>query len=352
MLRRPCKIQHLSPSLILLLGLFSFLGGCSSVQYLAHVSKGQIGILLGGEPVQHVQVSSLSVTEQANLALVDPVLRFAAETGLDVEGQYKKFYASDPTYVVWVLTASPVSAPILHNWRFPIVGTVPYLGFFDYEIAFDHAQKMLEQGFLVSLRTAKAYSTLGWFADPIFRAQLSVSRPAFASTMLHELVHATAYIKGKTAWNESVASFTEEKLLFLLQQKHNLFSEEEMQRYSDLKQDYRQLQIRMAELRDKLVSTYRQSPAMYPKQQTAIVENWGQSLANESWNYYDGRQLGQRKWAIPGVLGVKLYGQNLETIEGMFEQYAKHYSATNLTRVWLDHLRDCAQSFDSKRCFE
>ena len=113
------------------------LGGCRTAGYLGHVASGQARILFGRVPLplDADRAASLrpplSKEERASLAILDSARSYAKHVGLSAGARYTEFFPGDPTYAVWVLTASPTTAPILHRWKFPIVGEVPYLGFFD-----------------------------------------------------------------------------------------------------------------------------------------------------------------------------------------------------------------------------
>jgi predicted aminopeptidase len=103
------------------------------------------------------------------------------------------------------------------RWSFPIVGTVPYLGFFDEAAARAYAKQIEEEEHLdVDVRGASAYSTLGWFKDPVLSSMIGDGPDALGwlvNTVLHESVHATLYIPGQSSLNESLASFVADKLV-------------------------------------------------------------------------------------------------------------------------------------------
>jgi predicted aminopeptidase len=121
---------------------------------------------------------------------------------------------------VWVVQAcAPLSfAP--KRWSFPIVGTVPYLGYFDVKPARAYAAQLAKEEPLdVTVRTASAYSTLGWFKDPVLSTMIPEGPDAFgalANVILHESVHATVYVPSQSAFNESLASFIADELTWRL----------------------------------------------------------------------------------------------------------------------------------------
>src|SRR6202044_894608 len=101
------------------------------------------------------------------------------------------------------------------TWWFPIVGRVPYLGWFDRDAAHDFADELREEGWGAGVGAPEAYSTLGWFDDPVLSTMLSDGDEALGelvNVVLHESVHATLYVDGQTRFNESLAEFAAGKL--------------------------------------------------------------------------------------------------------------------------------------------
>ncbi|HEX6737885.1 MAG TPA: aminopeptidase, partial [Vicinamibacteria bacterium] len=115
---------------------------------------------------------------------------------------------------IWNVSACEPLAFHSKTWWFPIVGRVPYLGYFDRKQADRSARRLAAKGWDVRVREAGAYSTLGWFRDPILPAMLGWSEFDLAETILHELAHATLWVKGSVAFNESFASFVGEEGAF------------------------------------------------------------------------------------------------------------------------------------------
>jgi predicted aminopeptidase len=108
---------------------------------------------------------------------------------------------------MWVVTASERFQLKPKEWRFPVVGTVPYMGFFNKDEAIELAHQLEGEGWDVMVRNPGGWSTLGWFTDPILSEMLERSEGDLASLIIHEMVHATIFVKDSVNFNENLASF-------------------------------------------------------------------------------------------------------------------------------------------------
>jgi predicted aminopeptidase len=180
------------------------LPGC----YYAHLAEGQLRMLRAKRPIEQVLADPATPPGvQASLALVDEVLRFAASLGLAVDGQYRSYAPWPGDRVVTALVATEPRRVEPAEFWFPLVGRVPYKGFFALERAEREAAALRARGLATCLVPVPAYSTLGWLDDPVTEPMLRRGDGAFVETLLHELVHATVYVTGDADWNESVATF-------------------------------------------------------------------------------------------------------------------------------------------------
>ena len=192
------------------------LSGCTTGRYLAQAGCGQIDIAMRARDIGSVANDPhVAPRIRSLLAMVPDIKKFGEQNSLRPTGNYHRFVQLDRPAVVWVVTASEPLRFHSKTWWFPIVGTVPYLGWFDRSDAHELADDLAAQGWDADVGAADAYSTLGWFDDPVLSTMISGGDEAVGSlvnVILHESVHATLYVDGQTRFNESLAEFAAGKL--------------------------------------------------------------------------------------------------------------------------------------------
>jgi predicted aminopeptidase len=145
---------------------------------------------------------------RAKLEVVEGARRFARDSlGLRAGDSFTTYSRIDHDTLVLVLSAAYRDRLEPYTWWFPIVGRVPYKGYFDFGAARDAAHDLSARGFDVYLRPSDAFSTLGFFNDPLLNTTLRADSLDLANTVIHELTHNTFYASGQVAFNESFASF-------------------------------------------------------------------------------------------------------------------------------------------------
>jgi len=196
--------------------------GCFATGYVLQAAGGQLELIHSARPLSVVQDdSSVSPRIRGLLAKVPAIKRYGQLNGLTPTGNYSRYADLHRPAAVWVVQGCKALAFEPRRWKFPIVGTVPYLGFFNEKAARDFATQLAkeEPDLDITVRTASAYSTLGWFKDPVLSTMIPEGPEAFAelaNVILHESVHATVYVKNQSAFDESLASFIADELTWLL----------------------------------------------------------------------------------------------------------------------------------------
>ncbi len=202
-------------SLLTLLALAA--SGCFPVRYVVQAGAGQFELLHAARPIPTViDDPSVPARIRALLAKVGPIKHFGQLNGLTPTSNYTHYADLHRSAAVWDVQACAPLAFEVRRWHFPIVGSVPYLGFFDEASARSYARTLAaEEPLDVTVRTASAYSTLGYFRDPVLSTMIPEGDDAFpslANTILHESVHATVYVPDQSTFDESLASYVADLL--------------------------------------------------------------------------------------------------------------------------------------------
>ena len=189
--------------------LLVWIAGACSPAYVLRAGYEEAKILRRRQPITRVVADPRTPPAQrAKLALVLEARTFA-EHGLklDVGDSYTTFSQLDSDTLALVLSAAHQDRFKAHTWWFPIVGRVPYKGFFSERKARREIAELERRGLDTYLRPTSAFSTLGWFNDPLVSPLLRYDSVNLANTVVHELFHNTLYVSGQAAFNESLANF-------------------------------------------------------------------------------------------------------------------------------------------------
>jgi predicted aminopeptidase len=231
--------------------LVASLAGCFHVDYVMQAAEGQLDLACRARSIESArQDPDIHPRVRALLGEVPRIKTFAKDQGLVPTDSYEDFVNLDRDSVVYVVTAAPKLSLQPHRWSFPIVGSVPYLGWFDKIRAEYEAEKLAKEGYDVYVRGASAYSTLGWFADPVLSSMIEEGDEAIgelADTIIHESVHATVYIPDQSEFNESLASFVAGKLTPVWLGKRFGPASSERAAYLEREQLSEEMQVRLRE---------------------------------------------------------------------------------------------------------
>ncbi|MCZ6718793.1 MAG: aminopeptidase [Gammaproteobacteria bacterium] len=193
--------------LISLVATLLSLAGCGSVSYYVQSLNGQLELLANREAISTVIDDPDTPGElKQQLELVLQMRQFASnELSLPDNGSYKNYADLNREYVVWNVFAAPEFSLEPVTWCYLVVGCLSYRGYFSEDSADEYAESLRKQGYDVFVGGVTAYSTLGWFDDPVLNTMLQWSDTRIAKVIFHELAHQKLYIRDDTAFNEAFA---------------------------------------------------------------------------------------------------------------------------------------------------
>lgn len=188
------------------------LAACDTLGYYRQAVGGQFQLLGQRQKIDVLlQSDSTSPELKARLRSVQDILAFARdELELPADGQYTTYVELDRPFVVWNVFATPEFSLQPLTWCYPIAGCVTYRGWFSETNAVKHARKLEAEGYDVYLGGVAAYSTLGWFSDPVLSTLVQRPEHRLAMLLFHELAHQKFYLPGDTEFNESFATAVEQ----------------------------------------------------------------------------------------------------------------------------------------------
>ena len=324
------------------------LSACASIRWYGQAVGGQIDLLARREHIADLLADPSTAPILAQrLAEVLRIREFAvAELGLPASRSYRHYADLERPAAVWnVIAADRYSVDPL-TWCYPIAGCVAYRGYFDHEAAEDQAQRLAADGRDVIVSPAVAYSTLGWFDDPVLNTMLAWEDADLAGFLFHELAHEAIYVKGDTAFNEAYASAVER-----IGVERWLQAAGAQSALDDWRQRRRQ-RDRLVELMLEAREALRQGYAERQGDEQALSEFKAQRLARLRADLiaFSGRsgQPGQDRWARYPLNNASLalmatYREGIEAFEGLIE------SCDGSMRCFHDRVRGLAETTPRKR---
>lgn len=185
------------------------LSGCATLAWYGQAARGQLEVLAKREDIAE-KIADPATPEdlRERLRTVLEIREFASGSlGLPDSGSYTRYADLGREAPLWNVVAAPRYSVEPKTWCYPLVGCVAYRGFFRRSGAQALASELAETGMDVAVFPATAYSTLGWFDDPVLESMLSLDDAELAELIFHELAHERVYVAGNTAFNEAYASF-------------------------------------------------------------------------------------------------------------------------------------------------
>lgn len=276
--------------LLLLLPPLLLLAGCSKIKYLWQAADGQLSLLRDARPLPEVLANPATPDEvRRKLELVQQVRTFAVqELGLPDHGAYHKYTDLRRPYVVWNVFSAPELSIALRIACFPVAGCVSYQGYFHEVDAVREGEKRKQAGDDVLVGGVKAYSTLGYFKDPLLSSMLTYSDTTLIRTIIHEMTHPSLYVKDDTVFNESYAVTVENEGMRRWLAKYG--TPELAEQDKTEQQRHKEWETLLLSAREKLTALYAQPLPDEEKrrQKTAILDELQAALTEKqtAWRGY------------------------------------------------------------------
>ena len=317
---------------LIVVGLMA-LGSCTNMGYYAQSLSGGAKVLRKRRPVEKVLADSETSDElRAKLELAVEMREFASQgLALPDNDSYRKYADLARRYAVWNVVAAPELSVAPKTWCFAIAGCVAYRGYFSEAKAEKFAAKMRRQGYDVDVGGVAAYSTIGWFADPLLNTFINRQEEHLAGLIFHELAHQQLFVKGDTMFNESFAMTIEEEGALRWLESRGL--EDRIASYRLLKRRERQFAELVAEFRGRLAEVYSAEESdewkRRRKEETLLELRLAYEGLKEDWEEYSGfdgwfdRDLNNARLALIGVYHqlVPAFQELLERHEGQLEPF-------------------------------
>ena len=198
-------------TLAILLIISSLLFACSDFGYYSQSVGGHLSLMAKRQPIEEI-ITDLGQDRnlQEDLQSVLDIKVFAEETlALPVNDNFSTYVDTGRTYAVWNIVAAPAYSLAAKEWCYPVTGCLPYRGYYDKADAEKFAETLRLQGLDVYTYGVPAYSTLGWFEDPVLNTFLHYPQSALAGLIFHELAHQVVFTESDGDFNEAFASTVE-----------------------------------------------------------------------------------------------------------------------------------------------
>ena len=269
-----------------------------------------------------------SAAVRRKLELVVQARSFAQDQlGLAAGESYTTYSWVDSDTLLMVVSAARKDRFIPYTWWFPIVGRVPYKGFFDFEDAYEEARELEQDGYDTHVRPSGAFSTLGWFNDPVLNTILRYSDVGLASTVIHEILHNSIFIPGQVGFNESFANFVGDRgaALFFCTREGNAAASCRLA--TSAWEDNVVFGTALSDLVARLERVYQRddlTAAQRVQQRDTVFRNWRNDyrsrvvplLKTNSFRDYADSPLNNAT-----LIGTRLYYQHLDLFERVYQRY-------------------------------
>jgi predicted aminopeptidase len=283
-----------------------FLGGCAATAYLGQSISGEFDLLRRAQPIPGLVADQQTPPDlRARLQSVLRIRDFATrQLSLPDNDSYRRYTDVGRKFVVWNVFVAPELSSDLMTWCFPIAGCVAYRGYFREADAEEFAVTMRRQGYDVFVGGVPAYSTLGYFDDPVLSTFIQYPEAEVARLLFHELAHQLAYAKDDSTFNESFAVAVETEGLRRFLADAPAARVEAVNEATSRREDFSGL---VSHAREQLIAAYAtaRDDAARREAKARIIDELQQAYAvlkNGKWRGYGGYD----SWFANGLNNAKL----------------------------------------------
>ena len=330
------------------------------MSYYAQAVRGQFEVQTAARPLDEVIADHDTADGvRERLRQVPSLRRFAVdELHLVDGGSYRTYADLRRDAVVWSVVAAPFDALEPRQWCYPVLGCASYRGYFSRQGAEAYADELTAAGWDAAVEPVPAYSTLGWFNDPLPSTVIRWPITEIAALVFHELAHETLYVAGDSAFNEAYATFVEREGVRRWLAEHGTPAQREARAAAERRRaDFQRL---LGQTRDRLNALYATAPPdaeLRAGKQSVIAELQSEYLAQKAtWNGYAGYDRWfNRPLNNAHFVSVATYNALLPGFEALFVEHGRDmagFHAASRALADLTHeqrrerLRSAEQSVD------
>src|SRR6266545_106748 len=343
-------------SWLILLGTLvgSIVSGCSPI-YVLRAAYEEGKILWRREPIANF-IQNVEVPQDTNekLRLVLAVREYARDVlKLNVRGSYSSYSYVDRPDLTYIVVAAPKTELRPYTWWFLIVGSVPYKGYFSKQDAEAEIERLKAEGYDTNMRTSAAFSTLGWFDDPLLSHLLKYDRVMLSEIVFHELFHNTLYLKGASAFNESVANFIGHRASIDFFRERSGEGSAEHLRATQLWDDEREFGAFIAEVAGTLAELYGRDIAKDDKLRlreeifARAKAEWARRVADRPVQRFRG--FSQQPLNNAVLMHYLVYLKDLDLFESIYESSGR--SLVRTIEAIRNAVRDRGEPFEALRAW-
>lgn len=300
------------------------LSGCSSLSYISQASFGQLALYNRQKPLKEaIEDPQLPSEIREKLLQMPRIKEYVEKTlGVKATSNYMNYVDLKRPYVVWALTVAEKNQLKTFDWSFPLVGTFPYLGFFEQATAEQWAREYRTKGYDTSIRGVPAYSTLGFLPEPLLSSMMQGELSDLVNLIFHETTHSIVYADGQGSFNEQIASLIGDQGERLWIEENHGFESAQFKAWLSQREDRKTLGQLLRGFADQLNAFYASARASSGSEifKEEMFRNFKEKIRQASW-----KDVRNRKWADrisnnADLLAVLTYDDDQDFYEKLYQK--------------------------------